>query len=437
MDENGYQEKVQNECVCYFKARPVFRKVFEKFREKYISLGHFGGTVTLQGLTPLEKEQLGGFVQKDYTKNKRISLSAALMNKALASSRFSTCSFEKILEEYFGEPLTARKEKEQKERLRKQKFFAEIIDQNQNTQAGKWLEYVLENRADGYLLLMQQYKESPENLKEILARTVRAIQSLPLLQKKKKKKLLAVYAAEITGNPHAFDDGTPEQKLCLDFLTYYLKLEEKPKKASAEWKIRLLYEAGILKDDLSNDALVYGIRAWKNGGELHAGIEGFLQCREPMRLTLQTLGSLEKIKGQTREVYIVENPAVFSKLLEKYPEHTFVCGYGQITFAVYVLLDKLAENSILYYAGDYDPEGLLIAQDLKRRYQDRLFFGNYKAEWYQKYLSEVALNDSRIKKLDGVVLKDFDELKEAMKRERRATYQEAMIGEGIFMGQLH
>mgnify|MGYP000721297736 CR=1 FL=1 len=31
------------ECLDYFRQRPVYEKLFLKFREKYTSLGHMGG----------------------------------------------------------------------------------------------------------------------------------------------------------------------------------------------------------------------------------------------------------------------------------------------------------------------------------------------------------------------------------------------------------
>ena len=41
----------------------------------------------------------------------------------------------------------------------------------------------------------------------------------------------------------------------------------------------------------------------------------FLENREPVKLTLQTIGRLEKVCGQSSQVYVVENPAVFSVLI--------------------------------------------------------------------------------------------------------------------------
>ena len=45
------EEKLMQECLQYFRERPVYEKVFQKMRGKYESLGHIGGKVVLTGLS--------------------------------------------------------------------------------------------------------------------------------------------------------------------------------------------------------------------------------------------------------------------------------------------------------------------------------------------------------------------------------------------------
>lgn len=149
-----------------------------------------------------------------------------------------------------------------------------------------------------------------------------------------------------------------------------------------------------------------------------------------MKLTLKTLGGIGKITGEP-DIYMVENPAVFSRLVEKYPDRTILCGNGQPKLSVFVLLDKVTEDSTIYYAGDFDPEGLQIAQNLKKRYQEHFILWKYEAEYYQKYKSEVWLDEKRLRKLKKIDLPELQEVKEAMQRERYAAYQEAMVEEYV------
>ena len=43
------REKYLEESIVYFKARPVYEKLFRKVRDKYSGLGRLGGKVTVTG----------------------------------------------------------------------------------------------------------------------------------------------------------------------------------------------------------------------------------------------------------------------------------------------------------------------------------------------------------------------------------------------------
>ena len=445
------------ECLDYFRKRPAFRKLFEGLREKYASLGYLGGTVILDNLTQEEKRVLGGFFRKDYQGKKRVSISAKQFCSSLEESRFAGISPESILEAYFGEPLIAKKEERQRDERQRETFFRELIAAYRGTIGGKWLETVLKERKKGYYIFRRQYRDDPEKLRDITRRVMNGINSLSLpaigrhrsttcreidwKEDKDKKSLqiksernmrsLAVFAAEASGNPHSFDSGTTEEKLLLAFLSDYFSrndpVEEPALLSETEQKNRLLFQAGILKDDLSNMTLAYGIRGWKNNGELHRGLEGYFQENEPAQITLRTLGNLCHAIAQQEDVYVLENPAVFSAVIEKYPACAAVCAGGQPGLATLILLDLLKEHHTFHYAGDFDPEGLLIAQNLKERYGSKLTLWNYQVEWYEKYLSDTVLEDFRLKKLEKIYLEELQEIKQCMQKEKRAAYQERML----------
>ena len=113
-------------------------------------------------------------------------------------------------------------------------------------------------------------------------------------------------------------------------------------------------------------------------------------------LTLYTLSRLKEVYGE-KEIYILENPSVFSWLCQQYPDKSFVCTNGQLRFSAFVLLDQLSRTSDLFYSGDHDPEGLLIAQKLKLRYKEQLTLWNYSIDLYEQNLSDVTLNERRLK----------------------------------------
>lgn len=420
-------------CTGYFSSRSVYRKLFAGFRKKYESLGRFGGSVTLMDVTAEEREQLGGFLQRDYAAKERITVSAGLMEKALASSRFAGLSWEEILEAYFGETLTVKKELIREAKEEQNRFFEEVLAHCPHGAGREWLGSVLREQSGGWQLITRLYAESPGKLMEILRNVTDAIDQLPAFDSESggTAELLAVFAAKVTGNPHSFDEGTAQEKLLMIFLESHFGEKDTDMLSPSEYRTKLLGRAGILRDELSNDVLVYGIRAWKRNGMLHEGIEGFLKNREPVKLSLRTIMDLSDVRGQGTDqknpVYVMENPAVFAVFTESHPKCAAICGGGQIRLAVMMLMDALRDTSVFYYSGDYDPEGLQIAQRLKQRYGDGLRLWNYSEKLYEKYLSPVVLTDARLKKLENIYLKELESVKDAMLRRKRAVYQEAMI----------
>ena len=427
MNETEKRHVLLKECVAYFKKSSAFQKLLEGFWDKYRSLGHWGGTVILKGLSREDKAALSGFLPKDFIGRQDVRITAVQMEKALKSTRFAELEWQEILEQYFEKPLVTKKADLAAKRTEKETFFDSLLAPYRDTDAGRWMESVLEHRMDGYGMILQHYREHPMRTKEKLQSVLRAGNGLPDLELGEERKLLAVFAANITGNPHAFDDGKFEERLLRIFLQRKTGFQKKSGMSETEYKNELYYHAGIIKDEVSNDVLVYGIRGWDDSGMIHEGMEGFCKRQEPIRLTLQTVGNLDQITGMDSGVYIVENPAVFSVLLDRYPEKSFVCGNGQLNLATYILLDKLAETTNLYYAGDYDPEGLLIAQNLKLRYGETLTLWNYNVEWYQRYHSNDILKETRIKKLEKIVLPELQALKTIIQTEKKAAYQEAML----------
>ena len=133
------------------------------------------------------------------------------------------------------------------------------------------------------------------------------------------------------------------------------------------------------------------------------------------------------VHAEREKIYLFENPAVFSVFVKKYPDCAAICGNGQPRLATLLLLDFLKENHSFYYHGDFDPEGLLIAQRLKERYGERLRLWNYRADWYERYLSDVNLSEVRMRKLEKVYLPELLEVKMQMQKRKRAAYQEAML----------
>ena len=422
-----------NEAVEYFKKKPVYEKLFNEFKKKYESHGKIGGIAVLTGLSTGDKEDISSFLMKDFTSEEEVRVSAKLFEKALLKSRFSSLTTLDILTRYFGIKLRTNKEKSEEDVGKRAEYLAELTGYTDKAYIKEWLTGVFCTGADGAVVIARSYNADKNELKIILQKLIKAIPMLPYFQGGKKKELLAVFAAQAAGNPHFFDDNTLAGNLLTAFLRDYFRFGYEDDLSEAENRSKVLFKAGLIKDTLSNDVIAYGIRGRCVDGSLHQGMEGFLHQKEPVKLSLLTLANLEETftNSVDRRVYIVENPAVFSILTSRFPEKAFICSYGQIRRAVFMLLDLFDKNIVFSYAGDFDPEGLLIAERLKKRYGDRLAFWKYEPDIYLKYMSEEKLTNQRIKKLDGVRDATLLKIAELMREEGRAAYQESMLEEYV------
>ena len=175
---------------------------------------------------------LAGFCERITRKIRRSASRPPCSSAAWRTAVFSGITLEELLTAYFGEELTIRKEERRKEEERREGFFAGILaergkgagggaDEGAEEGAGEaWLRRTLAERGGGYELLMQQYREGPEELGKLLNHVLDGIDSLPCQPRtgERDRQLLAVFAAGVTGNPHYFDVGTAAEKLLSAYL---------------------------------------------------------------------------------------------------------------------------------------------------------------------------------------------------------------------------
>jgi len=93
------------------------------------------------------------------------------------------------------------------------------------------------------------------------------------------------------------------------------------------------------------------------------------------------------------------------------------------------LLDLLASSGAkLYYSGDFDPEGLAMAERLQERYGQAVTLWRFSVEDYRAANPVVDLTPERLAKLASVTSTPLQPLKEEMAETKKAGYQEAIIG---------
>lgn len=423
------------ECVKYFESNPTLCKILDGFIKKYESLGYVGGNVILVRLKKEDIETLEGLFTKNYHGMKSASISATRLQKVIDRSRFAGVTIEEVLRCFHRAPLKSNREELEKKFQTEQEFFREILEVYRESFAANWLRFVIKDNAPLYRVMVQKYRAGKEQFKEILRYVMVALNELPIHSNS--YDYLAVFATKITGNPHYFDDKTESHYLLWQGILYYCEkmvateFTTLENSFHLEQKKELLYQVGIIRDEISNSTIVYGIQAKKKNGELHKGLEGFYLEKEPVQLSLLTISELDQVWGYTNSIYVVENPSVFASIIKVAGEKCSVlCVSGQPCLASLVLLDKIVKHGVtIYYSGDCDPEGLCIADRLKRRYGSNLALWLMEEQYYVQSISNKEISERRLKMLDGLQDEALKEIAQRMRSEKRAGYQEKIMGE--------
>ena len=94
------------------------------------------------------------------------------------------------------------------------------------------------------------------------------------------------------------------------------------------------------------------------------------------------------------------------------------------------LLDMLVKSGCsIYYAGDFDPEGLQIADKLISRYKGYIHIWRMRLDDYLIIDKTEPISESRMKKLDKLNDEQLRILGEIIRNEGKAGYQELLISE--------
>ena len=427
MDRLQELEKRKKECLTYFRQSPVWKKLLNGFREKYSSYGRFSGKVILKNLSAQDIEELEGFFGKSFHGQKRVTVSAEKFRQALEASRYKAVTPECLLESFFGEALLGKQEKKRLRELEKEQIWQKFLYDYKETaieMAAELLRTIVKDREN----------QEPARWNELLRLGAEIYNHLPYHQDH--KLYLAVFAAVLTGNPHAFDNGTAEGNYLYQIIEMDLKIRgitiESSEMFLAYKRQKSYLTAGIMLDDISNYTMLYQVQAVKKDGTLHKGMEGFAEEQQIVQIPLAVIAEWERIQCPQGEIYVVENPSVFAVLCGKEEkdstQRAYMCMNGQPRLAGLMVLDLLAKSGIkVYYAGDLDPEGMLIAQKLSQYYKGEFYYWHMEASDYEKCRSEEAISLKRMKILERITDERLRPVVEMIRKYRTAGYQEMLV----------
>jgi len=412
---------MEQEFATYLKSQTL-QRFMTNIRDNYKRLGQLGGTIKIEAPSKAEREAIENLTGKTFFDTDEIKITYNQFKKSLSPTRYADIDFIEVLTLYFGEPIVTNQEKRERKRETTTGAIDELELLYKDCYASQWLQNVREKNPILFTKCIQQFLDD----KAVIINCLDAINQLPLWDGGSVS--LAVFATEIAKDPHFFDKGFPATILN-DASTYFLSANEKP--TTATLRNKALAHVGLLKEDALNYCITSRLFAKTNADEDHLGLAYFSSQYEPLNLNIGNILQLKEIVS-VKFALIVENPAVFHALneyvkLKKLTKVALICTTGEINSASYALLDLLQQSNVsMYYAGDFDPEGLVIADKLKRRYT-RLKLLGYDANAYQISKSDKTLNESRLKKLDNCTSEELNVIKKLILQHKNPAYQEALI----------
>lgn len=394
-----------NKDFAKFLDKKEYSRFTNAWVEKYKSLGHLGGSIEMMNLSKEEKEHLSILLSMPIENSLKISYQK--FKKQLQGTKYESIDFLEVLNILHGKISTNSQKKIEKdiENKNKKEYLYNLF---QGTKSYEWLEATIS----------QVYLKDTDL---ITYETVcKGLNNLPSYHHE--FELLPVFSNRICGNPHYFDKGI-QRELLLKGIDYIFSLDNFLR--DIENVNQILYAGGLLKDDLSNYCYICHIMP-KNSMKWKYLYDAY----EPWNVNLYNIlhDNSEYIKTS---VLIVENPSVFRDLSEYIKINNIqiglICSNGQINLCTYLLLDYLENSGCkLYYCGDLDPEGLLIAQKLLNRYPSCQLW-NYEID-YKKYGNRYELiSDKRIESLKKLTDNLLASIGEIIENEKIICYQEALI----------
>ena len=399
------------ECAKYLKSKNV-SDFMNNIKKKYCSYNSFTGTIKVK---ENEIKDISGII--GYKPQKAVKAEEFI--NCLNMSRFGPLDMKEVMEYYFGYRILNNREKkiqltEKWNQLRNE--MDNILQCYSSSEAVlAWADEMFDTKRFGFSIVLKDKKLIIFN---------QIVYALSLLNNNENHNIpLALFASKVSGNPHFLDRDSDGGKLFVYALSY-IEGVEYPRSAK-DWKL-LLKSVGIVSDEIAGNVVLYNLHLRKKES-LHAGAEGCYCYREPFICSAANLKDIISIYSDDNKVYIVENEMVFSHL-QKDCNEALVCTSGQLSTTALSLIELLlSSNQEIYYAGDMDPEGLMIAGGLAKLDNEHIHFWHMGAGDYLKAISNESINEQRLSLLNTIETPELLSTIALIRENKKAAYQENII----------
>ena len=391
----------------YFKERKGFDRLFKLLKQKYISLNRYSGTVTLNNITPEESKDLSNFFGKTISIGSTFKTSFIQIEKKLKQTKYADFTWSELFDKYFESPILSKKDIKDNFKKEEIKFYQEILKQTPD-KLKVWFKSIIQTKNDIYQIFMRKYKKDKKQFKKELLNLLKII-----AKTEQNKPVSLTFLASISLDPHFLDLGTSTSNLFFKLCSSYYN-KENPKTTID--KIKFLSDLNIYIDNISNFVIIYNLKSDS------ALVNVFTKNQEPLNLNLSNLSQIHKLDTDLKKVFIFENPSMLP-VFKQY-NIPIIISYGNPNFAFYKVIEKLlSTNNEIYYNGDFDPEGLIIASNICEKFPQIKLFCYHKDDYFSSK-SQNKLSASRLKKLDNITHPNLIEIKKLLKQEKLAAYQE-------------
>lgn len=431
------------QCAGYLKKNTAYQRCFLELRKKWETYGKVAGRITLKQASEEEKRAIGGIVGKLFFEED-VKFTFVEFEQGLQQTRFAPVDMKKVLDAYFEEEVLTKQEQKSLVKNEKELFLHYIYEEFQRKTSDfplqiratldskryspivlQWFHALMHEKKYGYQLLIKEYTNNVEKAMILAKHVGNALLRLEEMTEEE-QCLLAVFSAEISGNPHFFDRGTTGAQLLAHGICFWKNCNIPI--SAYEWR-ELLSNVGILCDNIASMIHAVGIHMETPEG-LHPAYEAFCNRKEPFVLTAENLKYITSAKAIQNRVYIVENEMVFLYLTEhiKEKELTLICTSGQLRVVAFQLISLLMKsNASIYYSGDLDPEGMNIADRLWQKYGDSIQIWRMSPKEYWSSISQETLSEQRLAKLEHIKHPILKETAKYMMVRKRAGYQENLL----------
>ena len=416
----------------YLLKKDVKRLMIE-LKKKWISYGRLTGSVTLNHVSDIEKRDIEGITGKHY-QNDKVVILAKDFEKALVTNRiFGEVDIKEVLDLYFDEDILTSKEKTLFKKDEDNNFFCSlekiIKENNLDEKIKEWLIYSFSNNNTGYRVLKRLRKENPEKVITIYTNVVKGIHRI--LREKDLYLTIAVFASEISGNPHFLDRNTGDGATLFVSILSFLYEIDYPKNAQSWYE--LFEKANLIKDEISGCVAIYNVHLMRQK-EMHKAAEECYKYSQVFMVSLANLLEVTKASSDNNIVYVVENEMVFSSIQNEIKNTNIglICSSGQLSITALKIIELLVQgNTAIYYSGDIDPGGLGICDRLWKKYPNHIIPWFMNKESYYECMSNENISEARLTALSKIENPILKETSAVLNKERKAGYQENIINDYI------